>query len=101
MKKIYLILILFFSCTNEVNIPDDIMSKGEMIEFLFDVNLINSSRGFISKSNNNYHDIISTTNDCIASCCSGNNTVEKVWDSKEKSNNQKIKKKFKWFSRSK
>ena len=30
------------------------MSKDEMIEFLFDVNLINSSRGFISKSNNNY-----------------------------------------------
>ena len=53
-KKIYLILIVFFSCTNEVNIPDDIMSKDEMIEFLFDVNLINSSRGFISKSNNNY-----------------------------------------------
>ena len=49
MKKIYLILIVFFSCTNEVNIPDDIMSKDEMIEFLFDVNLINSSRGFISK----------------------------------------------------
>ena len=54
MKKIYLILIVFFSCTNEINIPDDIMSKDEMIEFLFDVNLINSSRGFISKSNNNY-----------------------------------------------
>tara|TARA_B100001250_G_scaffold335580_1_gene301819 strand:- start:228 stop:488 length:261 start_codon:yes stop_codon:yes gene_type:complete len=30
------------------------MSKDQMIEFLFDVNLINSSRGFISKSENNY-----------------------------------------------
>ena len=54
MKKIYLILIVFFSCTNEVNIPDDIMSKDEMIEFLFDVNLINTSRGFTNISKNNY-----------------------------------------------
>ena len=52
-----------------------------------------------SKSNNNYHDIISTTGDCTASCCSGNNTVEKGVDSKEKSNNQKSKKKSRWFSR--
>ena len=54
-----------------------------------------------SKSNNNYHDIMSTAGDCTASCCAGNNTVEKVGDSKEKSNNQKSKKKFRWFSRSK
>ena len=54
-----------------------------------------------SKSNNNYHDIVSTTGDCTASCCAGNNTVEKVRGSKEKSKNQKSKKKLKWFSRSK
>ena len=55
MKKIFLLLFLFFiSCNNNSKIDDDIMTIDEMIEFLFDVNLINSSRGFISKSNNNY-----------------------------------------------
>ena len=54
-----------------------------------------------SKSNNNYHDIISTTGDCTASCCAGNKKIDKVRDSKEESNNQKSKKKFRWFSRSK
>ena len=44
MKKIYLILIVFFSCTNEVNIPDDIMSKDKMIEF---ENLKNSNKPYI------------------------------------------------------
>ena len=53
------------------------------------------------KSNNNYHDIMSTASGCTASCCAGNNTVEKVRGSKEKSKNQKSKKKLKWFSRSK
>ena len=47
-----------------------------------------------SKSNNNYHDIMSTTGDCTASCCAGNKKIDKVRDSKEKSNNQKSKKKF-------
>ena len=42
------------SCNNKVQVPQDIMSKDQMIEFLFDVNIINSSRGFVSKSNNNY-----------------------------------------------
>ncbi len=54
-----------------------------------------------NKSNNNYHAIMSTTGDCTASCCTGNNGGEKVGDSKEKTNNQKSKKKFRWFSRSK
>ena len=54
-----------------------------------------------SKSNNNYHDIMSTTGDCTASCCAGNKKIDKVRDSKEESNNQKSKKKFRWFSRSK
>ena len=53
-----------------------------------------------SKSNNNFHDIMSTTGDCTASCCAGNKKVDKVRDSKEKSNNHKSKKKFRWFSRS-
>ena len=55
MKYTYIILIfVFFSCSNDQPVPDDVMSKNQMIDFLFDVNLINSSRGFISKSNSNY-----------------------------------------------
>ena len=49
----------------------------------------------------NYHDIMSTTGDCTASCCAGINSAQKVGDSKKKSNNQNGKKKFRWFSRSK
>ena len=52
-------------------------------------------------SDTNYHDIMSTTSDCSASCCAGINSAQKVGDSKKKSNNMKGKKKFKWFSRSK
>ena len=52
-------------------------------------------------SRTNYHDIMSTTGDCTASCCAGINSAQKVGDSKKKSNNQNGKKKFRWFSRSK
>ena len=48
----------------------------------------------------NYHDIMSTTGDCTASCCAGSNSAQKIIESKKKSNNQKSKKKFRWFSRS-
>ena len=58
----------------------------------------NSSK---KSSGTNYHDIMSTSGDCTASCCAGINTAQKVGDSKKKSNNQKGKKKFRWFSRSK
>ena len=52
-------------------------------------------------SDTNYHEIMSTTGDCTASCCASSNSVQKVGDSKKKLNNQKGKKKFRWFSRSK
>ena len=52
-------------------------------------------------SGTHYHDIMSTTGDCTASCCAGINSAQKVRDSKKKSNNQNGKKKFRWFSRSK
>ena len=58
----------------------------------------NSSK---KSSGTNYHDIMSTTGDCTASCCAGINSAQKVGDSKKKSNNQNGKKKFRWFSRSK
>ena len=52
-------------------------------------------------SGTNYHDIMSTTGDCTASCCAGINSAQKVEDSKKNLKNQKSKKKFRWFSRSK
>jgi len=54
MRYFYIIIFIFLSCGNNEQRPENIMSKDQMIEFLFDVNLINSSRGFISKSENNY-----------------------------------------------
>ena len=58
----------------------------------------NSSK---KSSSTNYYDIMSTTGDCTASCCAGINSAQKVGDAKKKSNNQKGKKKLRWFSRSK
>ena len=52
-------------------------------------------------SGTNYHDIMSTTGDCTASCCAGINSALKVRDSKKKPNSQESQKKFRWFSRSK
>ena len=46
-------LIIFFGCGNQLG-NDDIMSEDQMIDFLFDVNLISSSRGFTNKANYNY-----------------------------------------------
>ena len=54
MRYFYIIIFIFLSCGSNEQRPENIMSKDQMIEFLFDVNLINSSRGFISKSDNNY-----------------------------------------------
>ena len=55
MNKIFLLLFLFFiSCNNNSKIDDDIMTIDEMVEFLFDVNLINTSRGFTNINKNNY-----------------------------------------------
>ena len=54
-----------------------------------------------NSSNNNVNGIMSTVGDCTATCCAGNNTLQEVGNSKKKLNNQKAKKKFRWFSRSK
>lgn len=53
IKILLLFLIIFLGCTN-TNSVDNIMSEDQMIDFLFDVNLINSSRGFTNKANYNY-----------------------------------------------
>jgi hypothetical protein len=50
--------------------------------------------------NNSYNEIMSTKTGCSANCCAGNNAIQKIDNSKKKSNKQKVKKKFSWFSRS-
>tara|TARA_B110000444_G_scaffold260353_1_gene306947 strand:+ start:1364 stop:1699 length:336 start_codon:yes stop_codon:yes gene_type:complete len=60
MKKIIFIfsLFMFLSCSsNESNQPKNIMSEDEMVNFLFDINIINSSRAFRNKSELNYYNI--------------------------------------------
>lgn len=60
MRKIFFILslVLFFSCSeNKKNEPKNIMSEEEMVNFLFDINIINSSRAFRNKSELNYYNI--------------------------------------------
>jgi hypothetical protein len=49
---------MFLSCSsNESNQPKNIMSEDEMVNFLFDINIINSSRAFRNKSELNYYNI--------------------------------------------
>jgi|TARA_B100001094_G_scaffold93172_1_gene89046 hypothetical protein len=49
---------MFLSCSsNGRNQPKNIMSEDEMVNFLFDINVINSSRAFRNKSELNYYNI--------------------------------------------
>ena len=60
MKKVIIIslLVISFSCkTNMSNPPNNIMSEDEMVNFLLDVNIINSSRAFRNISEINYYNI--------------------------------------------
>ena len=59
IKVLIIISLIFFSCSDNVA-EENIMTENQMIEFLFDVNLINSSRGFTNKSNYNYFAIRDT-----------------------------------------
>ena len=47
MRYLYIVVLICLSCGSNEQAPEDIMTQDQMIEFLFDVNLINSSRGFI------------------------------------------------------
>ena len=58
--KILIITSLIFFICNDKATEENIMTENQMIEFLFDVNLINSSRGFTNKSNYNYFAIRDT-----------------------------------------
>ena len=60
MKKIIILLVLttLFSCSNkEKNVPQNLMSEDQMVNFLFDINIINSSRAFRNRSELNYYNI--------------------------------------------
>lgn len=59
IKILIITSLIFFSC-NDKAVEENIMTENQMIEFLFDVNLINSSRGFTNKSNYNYFAIRDT-----------------------------------------
>lgn len=59
IKILIITSLIFFSCNDKV-VEKNIMTENQMIEFLFDVNLINSSRGFTNKSNYNYFAIRDT-----------------------------------------
>ena len=59
IKVLIITSLIFFSCSDNVA-EENIMTENQMIEFLFDVNLINSSRGFTNKSNYNYFAIRDT-----------------------------------------
>lgn len=59
IKVLIITSLIFFSC-NDKAAEENIMTENQMIEFLFDVNLINSSRGFTNKSNYNYFAIRDT-----------------------------------------
>ncbi len=60
MKKVIILslLVISFSCkTNMSSPPNNIMSEDEMVNFLLDVNIINSSRAFRNISEINYYNI--------------------------------------------
>ena len=59
IKVLIITSLILFSCSDKVA-EKNIMTENQMIEFLFDVNLINSSRGFTNKSNYNYFSIRDT-----------------------------------------
>tara|TARA_Y100000591_G_C21354059_1_gene460782 strand:+ start:270 stop:491 length:222 start_codon:yes stop_codon:yes gene_type:complete len=69
-----------FDNTKAVSTSNTKLSAIEVNDFSEKTKQENIKDSSKSKSNNNYHDIISTTGDCTAGCCSGNNTLEKVGD---------------------
>lgn len=59
MKKIFILLILTISCSDQ-NSPADLMSEEQMVDFLLDINIINSSRAYRNNSDLNYYNIKDT-----------------------------------------
>ncbi|MDC0378518.1 MAG: DUF4296 domain-containing protein [Flavobacteriaceae bacterium] len=59
MKKIFILLMLMISCSDQ-NSPTDLMSEQQMVDFLLDINIINSSRAYRNNSDLNYYNIKDT-----------------------------------------
>ena len=59
MRKLFILLILIMSCSNQDS-PSDLMSEEQMVNFLLDINIINSSRAFRNNSDLNYYNIKDT-----------------------------------------
>ena len=59
MKKIFILLILTISCSDQ-NSPTDLMSEEQMVDFLLDINIINSSRAYRNNSDLNYYNVKDT-----------------------------------------
>ena len=58
MRNYFLIFLIFISCSE--NKPDNLMSEKQMVDFLFDINIINSSRAYRNNSDLNYYNIKDT-----------------------------------------
>ena len=59
MRKLFILLILIMSCSNQDG-PSDLMSEQQMVDFLLDINIINSSRAYRNNSDLNYYNIKDT-----------------------------------------
>ncbi len=59
MRKLFILLILIMSCSNQDG-PTDLMSEEQMVNFLLDINIINSSRAYRNNSDLNYYNIKDT-----------------------------------------
>lgn len=59
MRKLFIFLILIMSCSNQDG-PSNLMSEQQMVDFLLDINIINSSRAYRNNSDLNYYNIKDT-----------------------------------------
>ena len=59
MRKLFIFLILIMSCSNQDG-PSDLMSEEQMVNFILDINIINSSRAYRNNSDLNYYNIKDT-----------------------------------------
>jgi len=59
MKKGFILIILIISCSDQSS-STDLMSEQQMVDFLLDINIINSSRAYRNNSDLNYYNIKDT-----------------------------------------
>ena len=61
MKKKFCLMVscILFGCIGEVKIPDDVMSKNEMISFLIDVHILEAKMGQLSLNRDSAYEVFS------------------------------------------